>query len=98
MSKKTSNLTSHFRKCEGRLQQDNTPCHKAAIISNWFLAHDSEGHGLRCPTQLKPFNPATLWNLCRVELRFNQVQLTCTVLDKEIGQCFVFFVMCCLTL
>ncbi len=23
-------------------QQDNTPCHKAQIISDWFLEHDNE--------------------------------------------------------
>jgi len=24
----------------GYFQQDNAPCHKSQIISNWFLEHD----------------------------------------------------------
>ncbi len=24
-------------------QQDNAPCHKAQVISDWFLEHDSNG-------------------------------------------------------
>jgi len=27
---------------DGYFQQDNAPCHKAWIISNWFLEHDNE--------------------------------------------------------
>uniref|UniRef100_A0A6Q2YQ84 Uncharacterized protein n=1 Tax=Esox lucius TaxID=8010 RepID=A0A6Q2YQ84_ESOLU len=27
---------------DGYFQQDNAPCHKARIISNWFLEHDNE--------------------------------------------------------
>jgi len=27
---------------DGYFQQDNAPCHKAQIISNWLLEHDNE--------------------------------------------------------
>ncbi len=33
----TVNLSS-----DGFFQQDNAPCHKAQIISDWFLEHDNE--------------------------------------------------------
>jgi len=31
-----------YSSSDGYFQQDNAPCHKARIISNWFLEHDSE--------------------------------------------------------
>ncbi len=27
---------------DGYFQQDNAPCHKVQIISDWFLEHDNE--------------------------------------------------------
>jgi len=35
----------------GYFQQDNAPCHKARIISNWFLEHDNELTELKWPPQ-----------------------------------------------
>ncbi len=32
-------------------QQDNAPCHKAQIISDWFLEHDNEFTLLKWPPQ-----------------------------------------------
>jgi len=31
-----------YTSSDGYFQQDNAPCHKARIISNWFLEHDNE--------------------------------------------------------
>ncbi len=39
------------------IQQDNAPCHKALIISDWFLEHDNEFTLLKWPPQSPDFNP-----------------------------------------
>ncbi len=36
---------------DGYFQQDNAPCHKAQIISDWFLEHDNEFTLLKWPPQ-----------------------------------------------
>jgi len=36
---------------DGYFQQDNAPCHKARIISNWFLEHDNDFTVLKWPPQ-----------------------------------------------
>ncbi len=33
-------MTSVYPSYDGYFQQDNAPCHKAQIISDWFLEHD----------------------------------------------------------
>ncbi len=38
-------------------QQDNAPCHKAQIISDWFLEHDNEFTLLKWPPQSSDLNP-----------------------------------------
>ncbi len=38
-------------------QQDNAPCHKAQIISDWFLEHDNEFTLLKRPPQSPDLNP-----------------------------------------
>ncbi len=38
-------------------QQDNAPCHKAQIISDWFLEHDNEFTLLKWPPQSPDLNP-----------------------------------------
>jgi len=35
-------MTTMYQSSDGYFQQDNPPCHKARIISNWFLDHDNE--------------------------------------------------------
>ncbi len=35
-------LTTVYPSSDGYFQQDNAPCHKAQIISDWFLEHDNE--------------------------------------------------------
>ncbi len=35
-------MTTVYSSSDGYFQQDNAPCHKAQIISVWFLEHDNE--------------------------------------------------------
>ncbi len=42
---------------DGYFQQDNAPCHKAQIISDWFLEHDNEFTILKWPPQSPDLNP-----------------------------------------
>ncbi len=35
-------MTTVYRSSDGYFQQDNAQCHKAQIISDWFLEHDNE--------------------------------------------------------
>ncbi len=35
-------MTTAYSYSDGYIQQDNAPCHKAQIISDWFLEHDNE--------------------------------------------------------
>jgi len=50
-------------------QQDNAPCHKARIISNWFLEHDNVFTVLKWPPQSPDLNPIEhLWDVVEQEL------------------------------
>ncbi len=35
-------MTTVYPSSDGYFQQENAPCHKAQIISDWFLEHDNE--------------------------------------------------------
>uniref|UniRef100_A0A1A8QX38 Chromosome 1 open reading frame 146 n=1 Tax=Nothobranchius rachovii TaxID=451742 RepID=A0A1A8QX38_9TELE len=46
---------------DGYIQQDKAPCHKAQIISNWFLEHNDEFTGLQPPPVTRsPSSPEPL--------------------------------------
>uniref|UniRef100_A0AAY5KJH2 Transposase Tc1-like domain-containing protein n=1 Tax=Esox lucius TaxID=8010 RepID=A0AAY5KJH2_ESOLU len=50
-------MTTMYPSSDGYFQQDNAPCHKARIISNWFLEHDNEFTVLKWPPQSPDLNP-----------------------------------------
>jgi len=59
---------------DGYFQEDNAPCHKAWIISNWFLEHGNEFTVLKCPQQSPDLNPiehiwdVVEWELCALDV------------------------------
>jgi len=68
-------MTTVFPSSDGYLQQDNAPCHKAHIISNWFLEHDDEFTVLQWPPQSPDLNPIEhLWDVVEREIRIINVQ------------------------
>ncbi len=42
-------MTTVCPSSDGYFQQDNAPCHKAQIVSDWFLEHDKEFALLKWP-------------------------------------------------
>jgi len=62
---------------DGYLHQDNAPCQKAHINTNWFLEHDNEFTVLQWPPQSPDLNPIDhLWGVVQWEIRIIDVQPT----------------------
>ncbi len=61
---------------DGDFQQDNAPCHKAQINSDWFLEHNNEFTLLKWPPQSPDLNPIEhIWDVVEQEICIMDVQL-----------------------
>ncbi len=72
-------MTTVYPSSDGYFQQDNAPCHKAQIISDWFLEHDNEFTLLKCPLQSPDLNP--MERLCDVVER--EIRIMDCAADKS---------------
>ncbi len=50
-------MTTVYQSSDGYFQQDNASCHKALIISDWFLEYDNEFTLIKWPPQSPDLNP-----------------------------------------
>ncbi len=68
---------SVYPSSDGYFQQDNALCHKAQIISDWFLEHDNEFTLLKWPPQSPDLIPIEhLWDVVEQEIHIMDVQPT----------------------
>jgi len=62
-------MTTMYPSSDGYFQQDNSPCHKARIISNCFLEHNNEFTVLKWPPQSSDLHPIEhLWDVVERDL------------------------------
>ncbi len=70
-------MTTVYPSSDDYFQQDNAPCHKAHITSDWFLAHDNEFTILKWPPRSPDFNSIEqLWDVVKREIHIMDVQPT----------------------
>ncbi len=69
-------MTTVYPSSDDHFQQDNA-CHKAQIISDWFLEHDDEFTLLKCSQQSPDLNQIEqLWDVVEREICIMAVQST----------------------
>ncbi len=69
-------MTTVYPSSDDYFQQDNAPCHKAQIISDWLLVNDNEFPLLKWPPQ-PDLNPTEhLWDVVEREIHIMDVQPT----------------------
>ncbi len=82
-------LTTVNPSSDGYFQQDNAPCHKAQIISDWFLEHDNEFTLLKWPPQSPDLNPTEhLWDVVEREISWKcsrQICSNCVIISCQYG-------------
>ncbi len=70
-------ITTVYPSSYSYFQQDNAPCHKAQIISDWFLEHENEFTLLPWPPQSPNLNTIEhLWDVVEREIHIMVLQLT----------------------
>ncbi len=83
-------MTTVYPSSDGYFQKDNAPCHKAQIISDWFLEHDNEFTFLKWPPQWPDLNPIEhLWDVVEREIASwmcsRQICSNCVMLSCQYG-------------
>ncbi len=79
-------MTTVYPSSDAYFQQDNAPCHKAQIISDWFLEHDNELTLLKWPPQSPDLNPIEhIWDVVEREIRSQQICSDCVMLSCQYG-------------
>ncbi len=83
-------MTTVYPSSDEYFQQDNAPCHKAQIISDWFLEHDNEFTLLKWPPQSPDLNPVEYfgmwWNRRFTSWRCSQqICSNCVMLSYQYG-------------
>ncbi len=70
-------MTTVYPSSDVYFQQDNAPCHKAQIISDWFLEYNNEFTLLKWAPQSPDLNPIDhLWDVVEREIHIMDVQQT----------------------
>ncbi len=85
-------MTTVYPSSDDYFQQDNAPCHKAQIISDWFFEHENEFTLLKWPPQSSDLNTifGIWWNgrfaswMCSRQICSNCVMLSCQYGPKSL--------------